>query len=151
MGARGRGEVAGDQWPVAGKIMTVKQYSDLIAWQKAMDLVEGVYQITDGFPKSEVYGLTSQLRRASVSIPSNIAEGQSRRRREFVHCLEVAHGSLSETETQMEIARRLGYVDQSRLAGFIEKAAEVGRLIHGLSRSIEKLATGHRALATSRI
>lgn len=131
--------------------MTVKQYSDLIAWQKAMDLVEGVYQITNGFPKSEVYGLTSQLRRAAVSIPSNIAEGQSRGSREFVHYLEIAHGSLSETETQIEIARRLGYVDKDRLAGFIQQAAEVGRLIHGLSRSIEKLATGHRALATSRI
>ena len=139
------------RWPVARETMTVKQYSELVAWQKAMELVEDVYQITNGFPKNEVYGLTSQLRRAAVSIPSNIAEGQSRGSREFVHFLCIAHGSLSEAETQMEIARRLGYLDKERLAAFMQKAAEVGRLIHGLSRSIEKLATGHRALATSRV
>jgi four helix bundle protein len=128
--------------------MTVKQYSDLVALQKAMDLVEAVYKITKSLPKEEIYGLTSQLRRAAVSIPSNIAEGQSRGSREFVHYLALAHGSLSEVETQMAIARRLGYIDEERLARFAELASETGRLIHGLSRSIEKLATGHRPLAT---
>ena len=129
--------------------MTVKQYSDLVAWQKAVDLVTEVYRITKNFPKEEVYGLTSQLRRAAVSVPSNIAEGQSRGSREFAHFLSIALGSLSELETQMIIARRLGYVQESELATFTQMAGETGRLIHGLSRSIERLATGHRPLATT--
>ncbi len=127
--------------------MTVRQYSDLVAWQKAMDLAEVVYRITKSFPKEELYGLTSQLRRAAVSIPSNIAEGQSRSSREFVHYLTIAHGSLSELETQILIAQRLGHVDSSHFADVANRTAEVGRLIHGLSQSIEKLATGHRPLA----
>jgi four helix bundle protein len=131
--------------------MTVKQYSDLVAWQKAMDLVEEVYKITKTFPKEELYGLSNQLRRAAVSIPSNIAEGQSRSSLEFVRFLAIACGSLSEVETQMLIAFRLGYVEGLQLSEFTKKAGEVGRLINGLSKSIGKLATGHRPLATSRI
>src|SRR5450755_1030482 len=126
--------------------MTVKQYSELVAWQKAMELVEDVYQITNGFPRDELYGLTSQLRRAAISVPSNIAEGQSRGSREFVHYLSIAHGALSEVETQILIAKRLQYLDEKKLARFNELASETGRLIHGLSKSIEKLATGHRPL-----
>jgi four helix bundle protein len=129
--------------------MTVKQYGELVAWQKAMVLVEQVYRITRYLPKEELYGLTSQLRRAAVSIPSNIAEGQSRSSRDFVHFLSIVHGSLSELETQMLIARRPGYIDEGQLSDFRESAGEVGRLIHGLSKSIKKLATGHRSLATS--
>ncbi len=130
--------------------MTVKQYSELVAWQKAMDLVEEVYKITKGFPKDELYALTGQLRRAAVSVPSNIAEGQSRSSKDFVHYLSIAHGSLSEIETQMILAQRLGYLKEGQLDHFTEGASEVGRLINGLSRSIEKLATGHRPLVTSR-
>jgi four helix bundle protein len=129
--------------------MIVKRYSDLIAWQKAMDLVEAVYKISTQFPKEEIYGLTSQLRRAAVSVPSNIVEGQSRGSKEFVRFLQIAHGSLSEVETQMMIAHRLGYVPQERLDAALKKAAEVGRILNGLMASIEKLATGHRPLATS--
>jgi four helix bundle protein len=129
--------------------MTVKQYRDLIAWQKAMDLVEQVYKITKEFPKDEMYGLVSQMRRAAVSVPSNIAEGQCRSSKEFVHFLMIAHGSLSEVETQMAIASRLGYVQPAQVEHFAESASEVGRLIHGLSRSIERLDTSHRPLATS--
>ena len=128
--------------------MTAKHYRELVVWQKAMDLVQEVYEITRRFPKEEVFGLTSQVRRAAVSIRSNIAEGQSRGRREFIHFLSIAKGSLSEVETQIAIALRLGYVkaaDTARLDGL---AAEVGKLLNGLSRSIEKLATGHRQLAT---
>ncbi len=85
--------------------MTGKNYRDLIAWQKAMDLIEQVYRATASFPKEEVYGLTSQARRSAVSIPSNIAEGQGRRTTgEFLHQLSVAHGSLRELETQILIA-----------------------------------------------
>ena len=82
-----------------------KSYRDLVAWQKAMDLVTAIYQITTSFPKEELYGLTSQLRRAAISVPSNIAEGQGRRGvAEFRHFLRQASGSLMELETQMMIA-----------------------------------------------
>src|SRR6476659_1156091 len=89
----------------------VRSYQDLVAWQKAMDLVELVYGATRGFPREEVYGLTSQVRRAAVSVPSNIAEGQGRAStKEFLHHLSIARGSLFEVETQVLVAQRLGYL-----------------------------------------
>jgi four helix bundle protein len=119
--------------------MTVKRYSDLIAWQKAMDLVEQIYQITRSFPKEELYGLTSQVRRAAVSIPSNIAEGHCRNgRREFIHHLSIALGSLGEVETQMILAQRLGYLADS--TPVLEMASETGRLLVGLMHSLERHA-----------
>ena len=133
--------MASGWWPV--DTVTVKQYSELVAWQKAMDLVVVVYKITKGFPKEELYGLSSQMRRAAVSVPSNIAEGQSRSSRDFVHFLSIAQGSLSEVETQMQVAQRLGYVEASRLEEFGRLAGETGRLIRGLAKSIGKLATSH--------
>jgi four helix bundle protein len=109
----------------------------LIAWQKAIEFVEEVYRVSAGFPKSEIYGLTGQVRRAVVSIPSNIAEGQSRNgSSEFVHHLSIAYGSLSEVETQLVIAHRLRYIDQNQLSALLDKAAELGRLINGLSNAI---------------
>ena len=85
-------------------------YRDLVAWQKAMELVTDVYRVTQEFPKEEIYGLTSQLRRAAVSIPSNLAEGQGRNsRREMYHFAGNARGLLFEVETQIEIASRLGF------------------------------------------
>ncbi|MCX6039724.1 MAG: four helix bundle protein [Caldilinea sp.] len=95
--------------------MKLKSYQELIVWQKAMDLVVNVYQITKGFPREETYGLTNQLRRAAVSIPSNIAEGQGRNTaKEFQRFLAVAYGSLQETETQLMLSRRLGYIDEAQ-------------------------------------
>ena len=92
----------------------MKDYRELIVWQKAMDLVEAIYRTTARFPKEELYGLTSQIRRAAVSIPSNIAEGQARNTtRDFLHFLAIAYGSLKEVETQVLIAERLGYIDES--------------------------------------
>src|SRR5512135_2077752 len=89
----------------------VKNYRDLIAWQKAMDLVEMVYRLTKDFPKDEIYTLTSQIRRAVVSVPANIAEGQGRASDgEFHRFLTIAHGSLRELETHLFIAQRLGYL-----------------------------------------
>jgi four helix bundle protein len=86
---------------------TVKRYTDLIAWQKAMDLVQEVYLITKAFPKEELYGLSSQMRRLAISIPSNIAEGHCRNgRREFIHHLSIALGSLGEIETLMHSLER---------------------------------------------
>ena len=121
--------------------MTIKRYNDLIAWQKAMDLMQEVYLMTKAFPKEELYGLTSQLRRSAVSVPSNVAEGHCRTgRREFVHHLSIALGSLGEVETQVQIAHRLGYIDQTAVANFAEHASEAGRLLVGLMNSLEKHA-----------
>jgi four helix bundle protein len=111
-----------------------------------MDLVEQVYKITKEFPQDEMYGLVSQRRRAAVSLPSKIVEGPSRSTPEFLRYLSISYGSLSELETQMMIASRLGSVKELELDRLTQRASEVGCLIHGLSRSIEKLATGHRPL-----
>ena len=120
------------------------KFTELIAWQKAVDFVVEVYDVSRDFPKTEIYGLTSQVRRGVVSIPSNIAEGQSRNGfREFVHHLGIAYGSLSEVETQLIIAERLRYIDREQLERLLEKAHEVGRLINGLSSAIEE--RGHRS------
>jgi four helix bundle protein len=96
-----------------------KSHRDLVDWQQAMDLVTAIYRLTASFPKEELYGLTSQLRGAAVSIPSNIAEGQGRRgAAEFRHFLSQASGSLMELETQLMIAERLCYVTQSQQMWF---------------------------------
>ena len=110
-----------------------RTHKDLDAWKEAIQLVEDVYKITRSFPKEEMYGLTSQLRRAAVSIPSNIAEGAARNStKEFIQFLHVALGSVSELETQMIIANRLDYLDD---VGEIEQQIEaVRRLILGLMR-----------------
>jgi four helix bundle protein len=117
----------------------IKNYRDLNAWQKAMDLVVLVYELTKEFPDDERFGLTSQLRRAAVSIPSNIAEGQGRDSdREFARFLSIAHGSLREAETQLLICERLEYIDSKRITAALERAAEVGRLITGLIKAIDR-------------
>jgi four helix bundle protein len=119
----------------------MRRYSDLLAWRKAMDLVESVYTLSKGFPLEEQFGLTGQIRRAAVSIPSNVAEGHCRNgRREFVHHLSIALGSLGELETQILIASRLGYLDAEALAEFRNAASEIGRLLVGLMHSLEKHA-----------
>ncbi|HEY0380482.1 MAG TPA: four helix bundle protein [Pyrinomonadaceae bacterium] len=117
--------------------MPLKSYRDLIAWQKAMDLVQTVYESVRAFPKEEVYGLTSQLKRAVVSVPSNIAEGQGRKStREFLHHLSIAYASLMEVETQILIAARLGYLNTEEADRIAEQTAEVGRVINGLSNAL---------------
>lgn len=118
--------------------MAVQSYRQLVAWQKAMELVKDVYEITKNFPKEEIYGLTSQIRRAAVSIPSNIAEGQGRdSTKEFLHHLSIAYGSLMETETQILIAENLNYLNAEKSNLILEKSAETGRLINGLIRSLK--------------
>ncbi|MEI6775821.1 MAG: four helix bundle protein [Chloroflexales bacterium] len=115
----------------------VRTYQELIAWQKAMDLVVAVYEQTRAFPKEETYGLTNQLRRAAVSIPSNIAEGQGRNStKQFQHFLSIAYGSLQEVETQLLIARRLQYLTAEQTDPLLLQCAEVGRIINGLVRSL---------------
>jgi len=117
--------------------MKVKNYQELIVWQKAMDLVEDVYKASRNFPREEIYALTSQVRRAAVSIPSNIAEGQGRRTTsDFLRHLSIAYGSLREVETQILIAIRLRYLTQKNTEEVMKLAGEVGRLLNGLMNSL---------------
>ena len=119
--------------------MKVKTYQELIVWQKAMDLIESVYKLSRTFPREEVYALTSQIRRAAVSIASNIAEGQGRRTTsDFLRHLSIAYGSLLETETQLLIAKRLRYLGNTHLDEVMKQTAEVGRLLNGLIASLSQ-------------
>ena len=119
--------------------MSFKSYRDLEVWQKAMALVVDCYRITRKFPKSEIYGLGNQLQRASVSIPANIAEGRERQYTgEFLRYLSIAYGSLAELETLVQIAERLNYLDANQLKQILDKTGEIGRMINGLRRSLEK-------------
>jgi len=118
-----------------------RSYKDLVAWQKSMELVTGIYKATAGFPKDELFGLTSQLRRAAVSIPSNVAEGQGRlSEKEFRHFLGQARGSLMEVETQLQIAENLGYMQKEHANKLLESCAEVGRILNGLLAAVSKQA-----------
>jgi four helix bundle protein len=115
----------------------IKSHRDLIAWQKAMDLVVSVYKLSKSFPKEELYGLTSQLRRAAVSIPANIAEGQGRRSKaEFKQFLGNARGSLLEVDTHLELALRLKYLNSDEHTLAQERVREVTRIVNGLLRSL---------------
>lgn len=120
-----------------------RSYRDLIAWQKALALVTAIYEASAEFPKHELYGLTSQTRRAAVSVVSNIAEGQGRNSaREFVLFLSHANGSLAEVETQLFVAEALRYIGADKKAVMLEKTEEVGRLIAGLSLSLREKSQG---------
>jgi four helix bundle protein len=117
--------------------MKLQSYRDLIAWKKGVELALSIYRVTQQLPRDEIYGLTSQLRRGAVSIPSNIAEGQGRASSgEFKQFLGHAYGSLCEVETQLLIAHRLGYLSENEFAALCEASAELGRIINGLIRSI---------------
>ena len=123
--------------------MAVQSFRDSIAWQRAMDLSTAVYAVTRGFPKEEMFGLTNQLRRASVSVASNIAEGQGRLTTgEFIHFLGMARGSALEVETQLELAARLGLGVSADLSKVQDRATEVVRTINaavsGLRRKQER-------------
>lgn len=116
----------------------IRSQRDLIVWQKAMDLVTSVYRLTEDFPKSELYGLTSQIRRSAGSIPANIAEGQGRRLGgEFLQFLAQARGSLLELDTHLEIAVRLGMLNRELPSAVMEQLIEVRKLLNGLMRSIK--------------
>ena len=116
-----------------------RSYKDLVVWQRAMILVSGIYRATKEFPKDEVFGLTAQLRRAAVSIPSNIAEGQGRlSANEFRHFLGQARGSLMEVETQLQISLDLGYMNSDTAKTVFDLCAEVGRVLNGLLASIPR-------------
>jgi four helix bundle protein len=111
----------------------------LVAWQKALALVTEIYLLTQNFPKDELFGLVSQLRRAAVSIPSNIAEGHSRlSRKEFQYFLSNARGSVAELETQILISHNLDFLSESDLSRLLDQVAEVGRIINGLLTALKK-------------
>src|SRR6266446_2731639 len=115
----------------------VQSYRDLVVWKKSMALVLKVYRCTQAFPKIETYGLTSQLRRAVVSVPSNVAEGQARLSTgEFKQFLGNARASLMEVETQIVMARDLGYLDQNQSDCLLSDTGEVGRILNGLLWSL---------------
>ena len=115
----------------------VKSYRDLVAWQKSIDLVIEIYVCTRFFPREETYGLVSQLRRAAVSVPSNIAEGHARLSTgEFRQFIGHALGSLMEIETQLLISERLNYVGSTRSADLLQRTAEVGKILNGLLHSL---------------
>jgi len=117
--------------------MAVQSFRDSIAWQKAMDLSVAVYDVTRVFPKEEMFGLTSQLRRASVSVASNIAEGQGRATSgEFIHFLGMARGSALEVETQLELAMRVGLGISDDIRNVQHKATEVVRILNASLSSL---------------
>jgi four helix bundle protein len=128
--------------------MKIHDYRDLIVWQKAIDLVEAIYHATAQFPREELYGLTIQIRRAAVSVPSNIAEGHGRTStRDFLHFLSISHGSLKEVETQIIIAERLKYIDCRMKDQLFDKTTEVGRLLSGLSNSLRNKLAPEKSIA----
>ena len=112
-------------------------YRDLVVWQKGIDLVLACYEICRGFPDDEKFGLTSQLRRAAVSVPANIAEGNGRgSAKAFVNFLWIANGSLTEVETHIHIANQLNYITDDIYTSVLQRTQEIGRMLTGLRRSV---------------
>ena len=116
----------------------IHSYRDLLAWQKAVDFAVDIYSLTRTFPKSEIYGLSSQLQRAAVSIASNIAEGHSRSTATYLNHLGVSDGSLRETETDLIIANRVGFSKTETHLALLDQADQLGRLLYRLSTSVER-------------
>jgi four helix bundle protein len=120
--------------------MSQSSYKDLIAWQKGMELVAAIYDATEEFPSHEQFGLVSQLRRATVSVPSNIAEGKAHySNRDFVRFLWLSRGSLAEIETQVLIARQRQYVPVTTVTKLTQQLDELGRILSGLINSLKDI------------
>ncbi|WP_103068803.1 four helix bundle protein [Aquimarina sediminis] len=114
-------------------------FRDLKIWQKSMSIVTTVYRDTNDFPKEEVYGLTSQIRRACVSIPSNIAEGYGRKgKKEYVRFLNIAMSSLFEMQTQLEIAKNLKYMNKNKFETIYDKTRELERMLSSYNKKVEE-------------
>jgi four helix bundle protein len=119
-----------------GDLIPKKHFKDLIVWQKSMQVVKDVYVLTSEFPGTERYSLSDQMRRAAVSVPSNIAEGQAyQSSRDFLRFLHHSRGSLAELETQVLIAHSLNYISDSRAKTVLDAIDEVSRMLSGLMRS----------------
>ncbi len=117
----------------------IQSYRELRVWKAAIDLAEKVYQISKTFPKHELYGLTSQMQRAAVSIPSNIAEGFGRfHMKEYLHFLKIAFGSLSELETQIELAKRFGYIESDNHASLLSATNALGKQLTQQRKSLNE-------------
>ncbi|MBU0486280.1 MAG: four helix bundle protein [Proteobacteria bacterium] len=115
----------------------MRTYRDLDIWKKGVNLVKMIYEITEMFPKEEVYGLTSQMRRAAISIPSNVAEGFKRfHNKEYKHFLYIAQGSCAELETQLTIAKELSYLKITKEQELLEEIDHIGRMISNLIKKI---------------
>ncbi len=119
--------------------MSIRSYQDLAIWKKAMQLVVQVYHLTRRFPREEMHGLTSQMRRAAVSIPTNIAEGWGRgSRKEYIQFLRIARGSLLELETLLAISRNLRYLSQEDMQARLALVEEISRMLSGLIASLKR-------------
>ncbi|MBB4016111.1 four helix bundle protein [Chelatococcus caeni] len=119
--------------------MDIQSYRDLRVWREAMELAEGCYRLTGGFPKDELFGMTAQIRRAGVSIPANIAEGYGRGSAgAYVHFLKVAQGSLKELETHLLLAERVGLAEGAAITSLLEACDSVGKMLRSLIRAIER-------------
>jgi four helix bundle protein len=119
--------------------MKSRSYKDLDVWKLAVDFVKDVYDITGNFPPMEIYGLTSQIRKAAVSIPSNIAEGQGRNSaKEFRQYLAVSLGSLAELETQLIIAQKIGYINSDELYPLLSSVDVMRKMVKALSSSLQR-------------
>ena len=117
----------------------IKSFRDLIIWQKGITLVKDVYKETQDFPKEELYGLTNQIRRSAISIPSNISEGHIRQHRaEFRQFLSISLGSLAELETQILISRELNYISNETTEKLIDQMHSLGRMIRALMKKLTK-------------
>jgi four helix bundle protein len=117
----------------------MKTHRDLDVWKKSVSLVTSIYEITKSFPKEEIYGLTNQIRRAAVSVPSNIAEGSARQgNKEFIQFLYIALGSLTELGTQLIIASNLKYLSEESFISLMSKQKEIGKMLIVLIRYIKK-------------
>lgn len=115
-------------------------FRELRVWQQAIGLVEKIYVLTQKFPREEIYGLTSQIRRSVVSVPSNIAEGHTRSHlKEYLHHLSISQGSLAELETQMEIAGRLKYISSGQLKEVLDEVNSLGKQLYALRNSLKDL------------
>ncbi|MFH1852006.1 MAG: four helix bundle protein [Candidatus Neomarinimicrobiota bacterium] len=118
--------------------MEIKNYRDLIVWQKSVDLVIDCYAITRRYPDNEKFGLSSQIQRAAVSISANIAEGHSRQHtKEYLQHLSIAYGSLAELETLLHISNRLDYISTSKMKPFSKQTSEIGRMLNGLRSALK--------------
>ena len=117
--------------------MTIRSYRDLRVWQAGMDLAENAYRLSKKFPASEIYGLTSQIRRSATSVPANIAEGYGREStRSYIQFLKTARGSLRELETHVLLAQRIGLIDATDSTDLIKKAESIGKMLSALIKSI---------------
>ncbi len=126
----------GGGWLIV-KDMRVKDYKDLRVWQQAMDLVVMVYQQMKMMPREELYGFTDQIKRAVVSVPSNIAEGESRGTKEFIHFLRIAQGSLSELETQLQLSIKLEMLKEIDIKPILENIVSLKRQIYALMNKLK--------------